>query len=143
MKLYDGDNSGAILTRYYTGRTTSGYSTFTFDFDDPYHCVSATFSGCRTTMLYAGDDVTSDVRFKLLHRNSSCLNYIASPGELKFRLFCRRNALHKICYLFVRFISIVIIFKGSDYGNVGRLGRRPLWYQRISPTGETTVRQPW
>lgn len=64
MRLYDRDNSDSIMTRYYTGSTTSGYSTFTFDFDDPYHCVDVV-SGCRTTMLHAGDDVTSQVRFCL------------------------------------------------------------------------------
>ncbi|XP_038062737.1 uncharacterized protein LOC119733220 [Patiria miniata] len=58
MKLYDRDHSNSIITRHYNGRTTSGYSTFTFDFVDPYHCVDVG-SGCRTTMLYAGNDVTS------------------------------------------------------------------------------------
>ncbi|XP_071784665.1 uncharacterized protein [Asterias amurensis] len=62
MRLYDRDNSDSIMTRYYTGSTTSGYSTFTFDFDDPYHCVDVV-SGCRTTMLHAGDDVTSQAMF--------------------------------------------------------------------------------
>ena len=62
MKLYDRDNSNRIVTRYYQGSTTSGYSTFIFDFDDPYHCVDV-ISGCRSTMLHAGDDATSQVRF--------------------------------------------------------------------------------
>ncbi|XP_071798435.1 uncharacterized protein [Asterias amurensis] len=58
MKLYDRDNPDTIMTRYYTGSRTSRYSTFTFDFDDPYQCVDVV-SGCRNTMLHAGDDVTS------------------------------------------------------------------------------------
>ncbi|XP_038057739.1 uncharacterized protein LOC119729229 [Patiria miniata] len=58
IKLYDRDNSNSIITRNYNGRTTSDSSTFTFDFVDPYHCVDVG-SGCRTTMLYAGNDVTS------------------------------------------------------------------------------------
>ncbi len=60
MKLFDRDNTNRFITRYYAGRRTSGYSTFTFDFNDPYHCVDVT-SGCRSTMLHAGDDVTSEV----------------------------------------------------------------------------------
>ncbi|XP_022102003.1 uncharacterized protein LOC110985345 [Acanthaster planci] len=58
LKLHNRDNAGTFYTRYYSGRTTSGYSTFTFDFVDPYHCVDVS-SGCRSTMLNAGDDVTS------------------------------------------------------------------------------------
>ncbi|XP_038050910.1 uncharacterized protein LOC119724061 [Patiria miniata] len=58
LKLYDRDSNNTIITRYYNGQTVSGYSTFTFDFDDPYHCVDVG-SGCRTTMLNVGSDVTS------------------------------------------------------------------------------------
>ncbi|XP_022103276.1 uncharacterized protein LOC110986013 isoform X2 [Acanthaster planci] len=59
LKLYDRDHSSSIITRYYSGTTTSAHSTFTFDFVDPYHCVGAG-GGCRTTMLDAGNDVTSE-----------------------------------------------------------------------------------
>ena len=74
MKLYDRDDSDRIVTRYYKGSMTSGYSTFTFDFDDPYHCVDD-ISGCRTTMLHAGDDVTSQVTFSLCSIFHSFHNY--------------------------------------------------------------------
>ena len=79
MKLYDRDHSNDIMTRYYKGSTTSGYSTFTFDFDDPYHCVDV-ISGCRTTMLHAGDDVTSQVRFCRCSVFHSIRNCIESPS---------------------------------------------------------------
>ncbi|XP_038050780.1 uncharacterized protein LOC119723938 isoform X2 [Patiria miniata] len=59
LKLYNRDVPvESIITRYYDGQTVSGYSTFTFDFVDPYHCVDVG-SGCRTTMLHAGSDVTT------------------------------------------------------------------------------------
>ncbi|XP_038077171.1 uncharacterized protein LOC119745019 [Patiria miniata] len=58
LKLYDRDNSNSIITRYYSGRTSSTFSTFTFDFDDPYHCVDVS-RGCRRTMLDTQNDVTS------------------------------------------------------------------------------------
>ncbi|XP_022107048.1 uncharacterized protein LOC110988105 [Acanthaster planci] len=58
LKLFNRDLSNRINTRYYSGRTSSAYSTFTFDFVEPYHCVSAA-GGCRTTMLSAGNDVTT------------------------------------------------------------------------------------
>ena len=60
LKLYDRDNSNSVITRDYSGRTTTAHSTFTFDFVDPYHCVHPG-SGCRTSMLDAGNDVTSEV----------------------------------------------------------------------------------
>ncbi|XP_022103274.1 uncharacterized protein LOC110986009 [Acanthaster planci] len=59
LKLFDRDHSSSIITRYYSGRITSAHATFTFDFDGPYHCVNAD-NGCRTTMLDAGNDVTSE-----------------------------------------------------------------------------------
>ncbi|XP_038050907.1 uncharacterized protein LOC119724059 [Patiria miniata] len=58
LKLYDRDFSDTIITRYYDGQTVSSYATFTFDFVDPYHCVDVG-SGCRTTMLNVGSDVTT------------------------------------------------------------------------------------
>ncbi|XP_022100380.1 uncharacterized protein LOC110984469 isoform X2 [Acanthaster planci] len=58
MKLYNRDSSNRIETRYYSGTTSSASSTFTFDFDDPYHCVDVG-RGCRKAMLNAGNDITS------------------------------------------------------------------------------------
>ncbi|XP_022103295.1 uncharacterized protein LOC110986023 [Acanthaster planci] len=58
LKLFNRDLSNRISTRYYSGRTSSAYSTFTFDFVEPYHCVGAA-GGCRTSMLNAGNDVTT------------------------------------------------------------------------------------
>ncbi|XP_038071216.1 uncharacterized protein LOC119740085 [Patiria miniata] len=59
MQLYDRDNANTILTRYYLGRTVSASANFTFDLDSPYHCLNVS-AGCRTTMLYAGEDVTTE-----------------------------------------------------------------------------------
>ncbi|XP_038077173.1 uncharacterized protein LOC119745021 [Patiria miniata] len=58
MELYDRDHSSSIITRYYNGSTSSNFSTFTFDFVDPYHCVDVG-RGCRRTMLDTQNDVTT------------------------------------------------------------------------------------
>ncbi|XP_038044290.1 uncharacterized protein LOC119718928 [Patiria miniata] len=58
MELYDRDHSSSIITRYYNGSTSSNFSTFTFDFVDPYHCVDDG-RGCRRTMLDTQNDVTT------------------------------------------------------------------------------------
>ncbi|XP_038050879.1 uncharacterized protein LOC119724031 [Patiria miniata] len=49
MKLYNRDSDSRIITRYYSGSTSYGSPSFTFDFVQPYHCVDG--SGCRDTML--------------------------------------------------------------------------------------------
>ncbi|XP_038050911.1 uncharacterized protein LOC119724062 [Patiria miniata] len=67
LNLYDRDSNNTIITRYYNGQTVSGYSTFTFDFVDPHHCVDVG-SGCRTTMLNAGSDVTSQATMTITWR---------------------------------------------------------------------------
>ncbi|XP_022105050.1 uncharacterized protein LOC110986986 isoform X2 [Acanthaster planci] len=64
MKLYNRDSNNRIETRYYRGTTSSASSTFTFDFDDPYHCVDVG-RGCRDTILNAGNDVTSEALIRI------------------------------------------------------------------------------
>ena len=62
MELFGRDFTSYIFKRYYAGKTTSKYSTFTFDLDYPFHCVDVN-AGCWNTMLHAGNDVTSEVRW--------------------------------------------------------------------------------
>ncbi|XP_038077172.1 uncharacterized protein LOC119745020 [Patiria miniata] len=64
MKLYDRDHLSRIITRYFSGRTTTASSNFTFDFVDPYHCV-ADGRACRRTMLDTQNDVTTQERISV------------------------------------------------------------------------------
>ena len=60
LKLYNRDSGSAIITRYYSGRTTSAQATFTYDFVEPHHCLGES-GGCRTGMLDPGDNVVTQV----------------------------------------------------------------------------------
>ena len=65
LKLYNRDSPSqrTIITQYFSGSTNTVTETFTFDYDDPLHCVR--IGGiCQfgPSMLNVGDDVTTEVK---------------------------------------------------------------------------------
>ena len=64
MKVFDRDSPSQsnIITQYFSGNTKTVTETFTFDYDEPLHCVRIGGT-CHTgpSMLNVGDDVTTEV----------------------------------------------------------------------------------
>ena len=75
-KLFDRDNSDAIIIRYFAGMEAVKEFTWTFDFIKPVHCLDT--AQCNYDMLYVGADVTKtviqDFYFKCCH--NPIINFI-------------------------------------------------------------------